>query len=100
MALDTVSLEDNPFLGHPSKRLPAPKFTSNLNKLRRHSFFSRPTIIHTEQNTLLMFKQHFKVRFPLFSLHSVLGGFPSGIAEFQLICPHCNSGPLETKDMS
>ena len=31
MELDTASPTDDSFLAHPSKRLPAPKFTNNLN---------------------------------------------------------------------
>ena len=97
MELHTASLIESTLLGSPRERFPTPIFTNILNnkvtqkQIFLFLFFCRYTVIHTQQNTLLAFNHSFKARYHLLSLHSLsmLGYFPSGIAEFVLICPHC-----------
>lgn len=66
-----------------------PEFTNNLKTSYSETVFYRPTVIHTEQNTLLTFRRHFKVRFQLFPFHSLsmFGCFPRSIAEFVWLYP-------------
>lgn len=97
MELHTASLTETTLLDSPSERFPTSVFMNILNNRVTQKqvfcfrFFCRYTVIHIEQNTLLAFKHSFKERCHLLSLYSLsmLGCFPSSIAEFVLICPHC-----------